>query len=73
MSQISAFADDLLWRMLALSPDMAAELGLTDVDGRALPAAGLVDFSDAGAKMGIVTTEKIIKSDEEWKRQLTPE
>ena len=33
----------------------------------------LVDFSEAGRRIGIVTTEKVIKSDEEWKRQLTPE
>ena len=33
----------------------------------------LVDFSDSGKRIGIMTTEKVIKSDEEWKRQLTPE
>jgi len=33
----------------------------------------LVEFSDSGKRIGIVTTEKVIKSDEEWKRQLTPE
>ena len=33
----------------------------------------LVDFSDSGKRIGIVTTEKVIKSDDEWKRQLTPE
>jgi peptide-methionine (R)-S-oxide reductase len=33
----------------------------------------LVDFSDSGKRIGILTTEKVIKSDEEWKRQLTPE
>jgi peptide-methionine (R)-S-oxide reductase len=33
----------------------------------------LVDFSDSGKRIGIVTTGKVIKSDEEWKRQLTPE
>jgi peptide-methionine (R)-S-oxide reductase len=33
----------------------------------------LVDFSDSGKKIGIVTVEKVIKSDEEWQRQLTPE
>lgn len=33
----------------------------------------LVDFSDSGKRMGIVTTEKVIKSDDEWRRQLTPE
>ena len=32
----------------------------------------LVEFSDTGKKIGLVTTEKVIKSDEEWQRQLTP-
>jgi peptide-methionine (R)-S-oxide reductase len=33
----------------------------------------LVDFSDSGKRIGIVTIQKVMKSDEEWKRQLTPE
>ncbi len=33
----------------------------------------LVDFSDSGKKIGPVTAEKVIKTDDEWKRQLTPE
>jgi len=33
----------------------------------------LVDFSDSGKRIGIVTTEKVIKTDEEWQRQLTPQ
>jgi peptide-methionine (R)-S-oxide reductase len=33
----------------------------------------LIDFSASGKRIGIVSTEKVIKSDEEWKRQLTPE
>jgi peptide-methionine (R)-S-oxide reductase len=33
----------------------------------------LVDFSDSGKRIEIVTTEKMIKSDEEWQRQLTPQ
>jgi peptide-methionine (R)-S-oxide reductase len=36
-------------------------------------AVRLVDFSDSGKRIGIVTTEKVIKNDDEWKRQLTPE
>ena len=51
MSAVSAFADELLWDMLALSPDLAAELGLSDVDGRTLPAGGLIDFSDAAGAL----------------------
>jgi peptide-methionine (R)-S-oxide reductase len=33
----------------------------------------LVEFSDSGMRIGIVTTEKVVKTDEEWRRQLTPE
>jgi len=33
----------------------------------------VVDFSDSGKRIGIVETVKVIKSDEEWQRQLTPE
>jgi peptide-methionine (R)-S-oxide reductase len=33
----------------------------------------LVDFSNSGHRIGIVTTDKVFKSDDEWKRQLTPE
>ena len=33
----------------------------------------LVEFTDSGQKKGIVMTEKVVKTDEEWKRQLTPE
>jgi len=46
------------------------------IDARGAGKVGmvrLVDFSDSGKRIGIVTTEKVIKSDEEWKRQLTPE
>jgi len=57
---------------------------VTTMGGLATAAAGatikreagpirLVDFSDSGKKIGIVTVEKVIKSDEEWQRQLTPE
>lgn len=33
----------------------------------------LVDFADDGKKRGTVTVEKVVKTDEEWKKQLTPE
>lgn len=33
----------------------------------------IVEFTDAGEQKGVVTVDKIIKSDEEWKKQLTSE
>ena len=32
----------------------------------------LVEFSDSGERKNTVTTEKVIKTDEEWKHQLSP-
>ena len=49
MSAIEAFADDLLYRMAAGCGELAAELGLTEVAGKRLPAPGVPDFSDETA------------------------
>ena len=46
MTAIDAFADDLLYRMLVLSPDLAAEMGLEAVGARVLPQHAVPDFSD---------------------------
>lgn len=32
----------------------------------------IVEFSPSGARKGIVMVEKVVKSDEDWKKQLTP-
>lgn len=32
----------------------------------------LVEFAPSGARKGTIMTEKVIKTDEEWKKQLTP-
>ncbi len=49
MSAIEAFADDLLFRMAASCGELAAELGLTAVGDRRLPAPAIPDFSDETA------------------------
>jgi peptide-methionine (R)-S-oxide reductase len=33
----------------------------------------LIDFSDSGARKGVIVVEKVTKTDAEWKKQLTPE
>ena len=41
--------------------------------GRKGPAITLVEFDSRGVRKGTIMAEKIIKTDEEWKDQLTPE
>src|SRR5437879_7033559 len=62
-----------------------AVLGLTWSVGRSGPARAhaaspegpkkvtIVEFSDAGARKGTVTVDRITKSEEEWRKQLSPE
>ena len=33
----------------------------------------LVEFTDSGQRKGIIMAEKVVKTDEEWRKQLTPE
>jgi len=33
----------------------------------------IVDFNDAGERLGVVTVDRTVKTDAEWKKQLTPE
>lgn len=37
------------------------------------PKVTLVDFTNSGRRRGIVTVDRVAKTDEEWKKQLTPE
>jgi peptide-methionine (R)-S-oxide reductase len=60
--------------------EMAAELGRA---GNTAPGQGsrtrqpatvsIVEFTDAGERKGIVAEEKIVKTEEQWREQLTPE
>ena len=33
----------------------------------------IVEFADSGERKGVVTVDRIVKTDAEWKKQLTPE
>jgi peptide-methionine (R)-S-oxide reductase len=43
------------------------------IAGRKGALVKLVEFDASGARKGIIMAEKVIKTDEEWKQQLTPE
>jgi peptide-methionine (R)-S-oxide reductase len=60
--------------------DLAAALAALAFSRRKLvaaqPPAGtvrIVEFSPNGRKQGVVTVERIVKSDDEWRKQLSPE
>ena len=67
---LAAFLSGAACTSDAHSADSAASANTQPRDGGVVR---LVDFSDWGKRIGIVTAKKVIKSDEEWKRQLTPE
>ena len=47
-------------------PSFGAGLGLVVED------VSIVEFSDAGARLGVKRLPKVVKSEAEWRRQLTP-
>ncbi len=47
-SPIETFSDRVLFGMLSEAPDLALNLGISEVAGKALPDAGLPDFSAEG-------------------------
>src|ERR1700722_6252131 len=49
-SPIETLSDRVLFGILSEAPDLALNLGISEVAGRALPDAGLPDFSEEGAE-----------------------
>jgi len=64
---ISGLAGLVLWRFQ--SP-RAVEAGAAPAGQPKM--VQIVEFSDAGVRQGVVVVPTIIKSDEEWRKQLTP-
>lgn len=46
---------------------------VSDAPGEKPSNVKIVEFTDAGASKGVITVDKVIKTEEEWRKQLTPE
>ena len=42
-------------------------------DERSPKQVTIIDFSDDGKRIGPITVDKVVKTDDEWRKQLTPE
>lgn len=51
----------------------AVETLAAEGEAKKMNTVTIVEFSDNGERKGVVTVEKIVKSDAEWRKQLTPE
>ncbi len=46
---------------------------LPDPDARGIVKVRIVEFTDSGQRKGLVMEDKVVKTDEEWRKELTPE
>jgi peptide-methionine (R)-S-oxide reductase len=59
---------------LAFATESAdSDTGTQSASGGAIPKVVIAEFSDSGISTGVATLGKVIKSDAEWKKQLTAE
>src|ERR1700756_1381041 len=59
----------LLW---TVRRELSAPSVLVSADSNSGPVK-IVQFDDAGKKLGVVTVPKVVKTDEEWRKLLEPE
>jgi peptide-methionine (R)-S-oxide reductase len=45
----------------------------SDQHGSGIVKVSIVEFTDSGQRKGLVMEDKVVKTDEEWRKQLTPE
>jgi peptide-methionine (R)-S-oxide reductase len=45
----------------------------SDQRGSGIVKVSIVEFTDSGQRKGLVMEDKVVKTDEEWRKQLTPE
>src|ERR1019366_9130184 len=44
-----------------------------DPDASGIVKVSIVEFTDSGQRKGLVMEDKVVKTDEEWRKELTPE
>jgi len=44
-----------------------------DPDASGIVKVSIVEFTDSGQRKGLVMVDKVVKTDEEWRKELTPE
>jgi peptide-methionine (R)-S-oxide reductase len=54
--------------LIARSPVKAADKGVNN-----MKQVTIIEFNDDGQRLGPVTVDRIVKTDDEWRKQLTPE
>jgi peptide-methionine (R)-S-oxide reductase len=52
---------------------LACGSGLLAATVLAADKVKIVEFTDAGERKGVISVDKVVKTDEEWRKQLTPE
>src|ERR1700726_2681840 len=63
----------------AIAWELAARARSSDTSDAALASSGavtkvaIVEFSDDGRRKGIITVEKVVKPEDQWRKSLTPE
>jgi peptide-methionine (R)-S-oxide reductase len=57
----------------ALGCGARAIVNAEDAGANPMKQVTIVEFTDAGERKGTVTVDKIVKTDAEWRQQLTPE
>jgi len=60
----------LLW---TVRRELSAPSVLVSADSNSGGPVKIVQFDDAGKKLGVVTVPKVVKTDEEWRKLLEPE
>ncbi len=72
LAAVFAFVQLAVWNIARTSQAGAGALGLDPGKDRGKRVA-IVEFSDTGERKGVVMVDKVVKTEDEWRKQLAPE